>query len=69
MPGHYEAIYVHGQDMDFGPAEKKKPKEPPKTQHPYCEKHRTYFCPCVRPQMYKGNLPKARKEWDEYGRT
>jgi len=64
VSGHHKAIYVHGGDKDFAPV-KREPKPAPKVQHPYCEVHHTYFCPCVKPGMYKGNLAKARKEWDD----
>lgn len=22
-------------------------------KHPYCKRHGSYFCPCVRPEMYR----------------
>lgn len=64
----FDAINVHGQD-DFKAQPKPKPfKAKART---YCDKHGTYWCPCVRPHLYQppftrtDETAQAMKDWDD----
>jgi hypothetical protein len=63
-----DAIAVHGQD-DFKRQERK-PSTYKAKARPYCEQHHTYWCPCVRPDIYRppftrtNETAQAMKDWD-----
>lgn len=64
----FDAIAVHGQDTDYKRQQVKRGGPPPKRA--YCEKHRTYFCPCVAAHLYappftrENEIAQAMRDWD-----
>lgn len=48
-----EAIGVHGQESPADILRRPKAKGHPSGSHPFCQRHGSHFCPCVRPEMYR----------------
>ena len=65
----FDAINVHGQD-DFK-AQPRKPKPFKAKPRAYCDLHHTYWCPCVRQQIYEPPFTRAdetrqaTKDWND----
>lgn len=65
----FDAIAVHGQDQDYKRQPVKRGGKSPKRA--YCERHHTYFCPCVAAHLYcppftqTNEIAQAMKDWDD----
>lgn len=43
-----------------------RPRPAPRGARPFCRRHSSHFCPCVRPQMYaKGDKRGDPAYWDQ----
>lgn len=53
-------------DFFKGVEQPSKPPSTPSGKHPFCRRHSSHFCPCVRPDLYrKGDVRGDPEHWDK----